>query len=315
MLTLNPNNLSSPDHFPRDISGTYDVSYTIRTRDTYLRGSAIRYTTVGRRYIPFPENTRGFLYFQKPRLGNPDFSGSLRFRVISEPGPNAFKDGVDLKLPAGGIWQIHLYTALRTVRHAGLVLKLLEEGLVTPRVVEKLRAMPPILLQGTSQILYHLEDPFVARLHAVESLVFMSDEGAESGQIMPLFFDPRKVIARHPYKGMPSYKLPELSVARHKNSLGTMMARFERSTLPEHANTRTIVLRLLESLSPIQCVLKNYDSYISLPTSGELLSGHYERRGNGSLRPWSSNLDTGKGKITRMISLLWPSLSGKDSNT
>lgn len=209
MLTLNEKKLSSSEYFPRDISGTYDVSYTVQTRHTYLQGIAIRYITLGRRYVPFPENTRGFLYYKGPEPGNPDFSGSLRFRVISERGPKSFEEGVDLKLPTGGVWQIHLYTALRTVRHSGLVMKLMEEGLVTSSVVEKLRAMPPILLQGTSQILYNLEDPFVARLHTVESLVFMSDEGAESGQIMPLFFDPRKLIGRHPYIGMPLYQPPE----------------------------------------------------------------------------------------------------------
>lgn len=207
---MDPDKLSSRENFPRDISGIYDISYTVHTRNTYLQGVAIRYTTQNRRYIPFPENTCGFLYYQKPMPGNPDFSGSLRFRVVSEAGPKAFEDGVDLKLPGGGTWQIHLYSATRTIRHAGLVLKLLEEGLITPSITEKLRAMPNILLQCESQILYHLEDPFVTRLHTPESLVFMSDKGVESGQIMPVFYDPRKDICVHPYRGMPpSYQPPE----------------------------------------------------------------------------------------------------------
>lgn len=209
MLTLNPEKLSLSENYPRDISGTYDVSYTVRTRSTYLRGISIRYTTLGRRYIPFPQNTRGFLYYQAPTPGYPDFSGSLRFRLIPESGPQSFEDGEDLKLPSGIVWQIYLYTALKTVRHAGLIFKLLEEGLVTPSVVEKLRLMPPILLRGASQILYKLEDPFIARLHCKESLVVMSEKGIDSGQIMPMFSDPRKVYNRHPYKGMPSYQPPE----------------------------------------------------------------------------------------------------------
>ena len=105
-------------------------------------------------------------------------------------------------------------------------------------------------------------------------------------------------------------------VARHIKFLGTVLARFERSTLPEHDGTRTIVLRILDILSPVQCVIKNYDSHISPPTSGDLLSGYYIKAGKGStLRPWSANLDAGKGKSARMISLLWPPLSGKDSNS
>ena len=206
MLTLDPKKLSTSDYFPRDISGNFDTSYTVRIRNTYLQGIAVRYATVDRRYIPFPKNTRGFLYYQDPIPGNPDFSGSLRFRVISELGPKSFENGVDLQLPTGGVWQIHLYTALKTLRHAGLIFKLLEEGLVTPSIVEKLRAMPPLLLRGTSQILYNLEDPFVAKLNSVMSLTFMSDDGAESGQIMPLFEDSRLAINKHPYEGMPSYQ-------------------------------------------------------------------------------------------------------------
>jgi hypothetical protein len=214
LLTLNPKELSSAHHFPRDISGNHDVSYTIQTRNTFLRGIAIRYTTFDRRYIPFPDNTRGSLYYKEPSPGNPEFSGSLRFRVISSPS-NSFKDGEDLKLPTGGLWQIHLYAALRTVRHAGLVFKLLDEGLVTSSVVDKLRSMPPVLLQNASQILYNLEDPFVAKIHTVKSLVCMSDRGIQSGQIMPLFLDPRKHINRHPYTGMSSYQPPECSVCKN----------------------------------------------------------------------------------------------------
>jgi hypothetical protein len=208
---LDPEKLSSSQHSPRNVSGSNDVSYTVLIDHTPLRGTAIRYTTSGRRYLPFPDNTRGFLYYQCPRPGNPDFSGSLRFRVISEEGLNSFASGVDLKLPTGSTWQIHLYTALRTVRYTGFVSKLLEEGLITSSAVEKLRAMPSILLHATSQILYNLEDPFVAKLQSVESLVIMSAKGAESGQIMPLFSDPR--IAKHPYEGMP-YQPHRMSVAK-----------------------------------------------------------------------------------------------------
>lgn len=97
-----------------------------------------------------------------------------------------------------------------------------------------------------------------------------------------------------------------MSVAIHINFLGTVRACFERSTLPEHADTRTIVLRILEILSPVSCVVYGYDSYISLPTSGDLLSRQYGKKGDSHIRPWSTNLDRGKGKQARMFSLLWP---------
>ena len=110
-----------------------------------------------------------------------------------------------------------------------------------------------------------------------------------------------------------------MSVARHIyiTFLGTVRAHFERSTLPEHAGTRTIVLRILDAPSSVKCVVSDYDYYILPPTSGNLLHGYYlngKRGARGLLRPWSANLDVGIGKATRMFSLLWPPLSGKDSN-
>lgn len=202
MLTLDPQNISSSSQAPYDISRLLNASYCFHTRDSFLSGIGIRYTTQQRLYIPFPDNTRGFLYYKSPKPGRPDIAGSLRFRVISRPGSDCFANGVDLNLPTGGVWEIHLYTLVRTERHAGLLLKLLDENLVSPSVVKKLQNLPYVLLRGTGQILYKLEDPFVAKLHGVESLVCMTQEGVEVGQIMPTFFDARRDIKMHPYEGM-----------------------------------------------------------------------------------------------------------------
>lgn len=204
MLTLDPEKISSSGQIPCEISRLSHVSYSVQTGGASIPGVAIQYTTQQRLYIPFPDNTRGFLYYKGPKPGHPDIAGSLRFRVITRPGSESFANGVDLSLPSGGVWEIHLYAVVRIERHAGLLLKLLEEGLVSPSVVTKLRNLPSTLLRSTGQILYKLEDPFVVRVHAVESLVCMTQENLGVGQIMPMFFDPRKVIKMHPYEGMPS---------------------------------------------------------------------------------------------------------------
>lgn len=203
MLTLDPKNLSASGHWPREISRKFDVSYTIQTRSSFVPGMTIRYTTENRRYIPFPDKTRGFLYYHAPDPGNPDFSGSLRFRVISESGSNSFKNGVDLKLPSGAVWEVYLYAALQTVRHGALVIKLVEEGLVSPSVIEKLRKLPPVLLHASSQIIYNLDDPFIARLHSTESLVVMTQDYIGCGQLMPCFLDSRRSVYKYPFNGMP----------------------------------------------------------------------------------------------------------------
>lgn len=301
---MDPEKIPSSGQVPRDISQLAHVSYSIPRQDTFLRGTSIRYSTKHRLYIPFPDNTRGFLYYKSPKQGYPDIAGSLRFRVVSGPH-SSFANGVDLKLPTGGVWQIHIYTVVRAERHAGLLIKLLEEGLVSPSVVEKIRSLPPALLQSQGQILYKLEDPFVARLHCVESLVCMTQESVKTGPIMPIFIDARQHIKMHPYEGMLFISPIRMFSQDNYNPIGYVLVRFERSTLAEHANTRTILLRILKELSPIECVFDDYDSYIARPTSGRLVSGIFHKGGR-KYRPWSANLDKGKGKASELISLLWP---------
>lgn len=57
---------------------------------------------------------------------------------------------------------------------------------------------------------------------------------------------------------------------------GLIRVRFELSTLPRHQGTRTVVIRILEILEPIQ---PNHPSsaVIPVPQVGELLIGKYDR--------------------------------------
>ena len=48
------------------------------------------------------------------------------------------------------------------------------------------------------------------------------------------------------------------------------MARFERSTLPDHEGTRTVVLRILKIITTMRCVIPLYDGNIMPPKEGEL---------------------------------------------
>lgn len=160
--------------------------------------------TGGRQYLPFPDNACGFFYYKGPKPGHPDISGSFRFRIISELGSDCFANGVDLTTPIGGTWEIHLHSVVHVEERSPLVAKLLEEGLVSPSAVETLRNLPPALLHAGGQILYKLDDPFVARVHGVDTLICMSQEGFEVGQIMPMFFDSRKIFKKHPYEGIRS---------------------------------------------------------------------------------------------------------------
>ena len=82
------------------------------------------------------------------------------------------------------------------------------------------------------------------------------------------------------------------------------MIRLERSTLPEHTDTRTIVLRFVKIITPVKCVILNYDGYICFPKEGELY-----RRSRNSIKSdtpvWSVNIDESIGANPRGLRLVW----------
>jgi hypothetical protein len=84
----------------------------------------------------------------------------------------------------------------------------------------------------------------------------------------------------------------------HK-SIGSVLARFERSTRPDHEGTRTIVLRFLKIITPVRCVM-SYDGYIKQPTEG----GLYQKGG----KIWSIDIDNSKCvRLNPGLQSLWQS--------
>jgi hypothetical protein len=89
--------------------------------------------------------------------------------------------------------------------------------------------------------------------------------------------------------------------------LGSLLARFERSTLPDHKGKRTVVLRFLKIITPVKRVIPLYDDYVCCPKEGEL---HRRRTGNfKNHQVWSVNIDTPLTKnqthMQRGLQLLW----------
>ena len=83
------------------------------------------------------------------------------------------------------------------------------------------------------------------------------------------------------------------------------MARFERSTLPDHKETRTVVLRFLKIITSVKCVIPLYDGNIVPPKEGELHGR--SRKGIDELDQlaWSHGIDIDKGQYMRGLRLLW----------
>ena len=86
------------------------------------------------------------------------------------------------------------------------------------------------------------------------------------------------------------------------------MVRFERSTLPEHKGTRTVVLRFLKIITPVDCVIPLYDGYLCWPKEGELLQKYILKKfPKSDIKVWSFDIDksTINDTAKRGFQLLW----------
>ena len=86
------------------------------------------------------------------------------------------------------------------------------------------------------------------------------------------------------------------------------MARFERSTLPDHNGTKTVVLRFLKIITPVRCVIPFYDGNICFPMEGELYRRNPSRNSPRTLDhdqwpAWSANII--ESRRLRGLRLLW----------
>lgn len=74
----------------------------------------------------------------------------------------------------------------------------------------------------------------------------------------------------------------------NSRSLGSALCCFERSTLPQHKDTRTAVVRIVKIISPPICVYPDGHDYVPLPVEGELVHCNHKRWG---IQPKSFNVD------------------------
>ena len=88
--------------------------------------------------------------------------------------------------------------------------------------------------------------------------------------------------------------------------VGCALARFERSTLPDHKGTRTVVIRFLKIITPVKCVVPDYDDNVYCPKEGELHRRTGRKSGKKAHEVWSVDID--RSKIPRIklgLQLLW----------
>jgi hypothetical protein len=107
--------------------------------------------------------------------------------------------------------------------------------------------------------LYTIDDTFIVDFSGFgrNLSVITTEQGMETLRCNGLFTETRK-----------AYKLTS-KIDDSNESVGSALARFERSTLPDHRGTRTVVLRFLKIITPAKCVTPGYDGYICEPKEGD----------------------------------------------
>jgi hypothetical protein len=251
--------------------------------------------------LSYPPDTKAFLYYytspEKTRL-----EGELRFRVASSDDPASFESGSDLMKINGRAWSRPLFALSKL--HPPLYEKLREELLVPDDLDAILSTFPHrISSHRRSQLLYRLNDTFIVNFSAYKLYVtVITEQGVETLRLYGLFSESR--VKYHPFTGeSPSFNSPRLMILNE--FVGSALVRFERSTLPEHKGTRTLVLRFLKIITPVKCVTPLYDGYIVAPEEGKLhrRSSPFLRKVEFNERAWSINIDK-KGPLVG-LQLLW----------
>ncbi|KAJ7915656.1 hypothetical protein B0H13DRAFT_1610166 [Mycena leptocephala] len=216
-------------------------------------------------YQPFPVEARGFFYYHAPQTC-PQWAGGLRFRITPRGLPSSFPDGHDL-LHEGLPWAVPSRAspppsagrrpapaaAKRRARHTG--------------DLDKCLALTPNKKRLDSKItLYRLGQPFPVAFHHGLHVWVVGETEVKPWTYTYMFADNR---------------------AQYRPLVRPIRSRqFELSTLPEHAGTDTVVMRIVKMLTAPTCVLPDYDNTIPAPVEGELVRRPMGKARSSRLQPW-----------------------------
>ena len=270
-------------------------------------GLSLQYDKNRRLNITFPPDTKAFLYYFTPPE-KPPIAGELRLRVASSNDLASFKSGADLMRTDDQPWSRPLLSLFQ--HYFPLYEKLREERLVPDDLDKTLSTFPSYPIRyRRCHIIYSLNDTFIIDFHQSQlSLSVITEQGVVRLPFRDQFYD-----CRIRWKGVGIYTGPFLTtfsrysyIDYSREFVGSALARFERSTLPDHIGTRTVVLRFLKIITPVKCIIPLYDGYISCPREGELYRRYISPVQERTVPPvWSVNIDGPKDIRIQGLRLLW----------
>ncbi|KAJ6566118.1 hypothetical protein B0H19DRAFT_1066463 [Mycena capillaripes] len=219
-----------------------------------------------RRYVPFPPQSTGFLYFHKEPNALP-MEGSVRLRVTPDQEPSSFRRGHDLLLPSGCPWQVILPQIASQRVQTGFRHQLLHENLVTPEQLEQCRTVFGTRKMYTQFILFRATQEFPVHFGGSLCLTVVGNDKLHPLRFASLFAASHKKHRYFPWQG-------------------SALARFERSTSAEH---RSVHLRITKIVNPSSYTVENYTGRILKPQEGELLT---QRKYGHAPAPWAYDMDS-----------------------
>lgn len=286
LSTLDPQHLTMGDFIDVSHYTHPAISFLPKTHNTLL------YYFKSKALLPFPPGSRGFLYYRSfPDL--PVECSGVRFRITSRGTPSSFEEGSDLLRPDGLPWQVPFSAmALATGPSELWTKQLLKEQLVAEEQLAHCRAMfhQKKRIEANTNI-YHLGQVFSLNLGGTVWFWIVGRTKIGLWHYPSMFADNRVHMKsnKYPYSG--ESILLFVCVMFLSCPAGSCLAALELSTHPDHAGTKTIVLRILKFVKPIKCVLDSYDGYIPMPEEGSIYHRTFTQgRGSPQIKPWTCNV-------------------------
>ncbi|KAJ6617280.1 hypothetical protein B0H10DRAFT_2218766 [Mycena sp. CBHHK59/15] len=231
-------------------------------------------------HLPFPNGTRGFLYYHADRES--PLAGTIRFRVTPDPTPASFPHGSDLRVPSGCPWQVMLaQIASPNAAYSKLRAQLLHERLATPAQLARCREVFGARRSFDAHLtLFARAQAFPVHFARAPWLVVVGPHELRTLRLDTVFKSQVNSVKAHPFSG-------------------AGLARFERSTLREHAGQRMLLLRIVKITEPVAPATR-YPGRLVSPVEGQLVSVH-DRYGRAE--PWAYNVDrdTANGAALRLL--------------
>ncbi|KAJ6587336.1 hypothetical protein B0H10DRAFT_2094014 [Mycena sp. CBHHK59/15] len=262
--TLNPAHITPNDFV--DFEKVERSRVRFPWQPAYQHSTLFTYDFRGK-FVSFPTHARGFMYYHTEQ-GYP-LAGSIRLRVTADNAPSSFPRGEDLLLPSGFPWQIMLAQIANLKTYLTVQDQLLREQLVTEEQLTRCRELFGNRgLYYPRLTLFRTDQPFLVSFLRPLRLCIVGQAELHRARLEHIFTDQGNGGHNTPFKG-------------------SAIARFERSTLPQHANRRILVLRIVQITEPVVSLGKT--GKMVEPKAGALLT----LRLHGKERPWAYDVDCG----------------------